>query len=93
MTRIRRLPKRGFTSVAKKSYQIVNLELLNHFRKDTCVDKKALVEAGMIRSEKLPLKILGDGKLSKTLSIVADAASESAKKKIKEAGGQIKFTR
>lgn len=93
MTLIRRLPKRGFTSVAKKSYQIVNLELLNHFRKDTCVDKKALVEAGMIRSEKLPLKILGDGKLSKTLSIVADAASESAKKKIKEAGGQIKFTR
>jgi len=46
-------------------------------------------EAGLIKSADLPVKILGDGKISKSVTVVADAASENAKKKIKEAGGKV----
>ena len=88
MTLIRRLPKVGFTSVGKKEYQVVNVEDLNHFRKDSVVDKKMMKEEGFIKKERAPVKILGDGKLSKALSVKADAFSESAKKKILEAGGK-----
>jgi len=90
MSLIRRLPKRGFTSVNKRTFQIVNIEDLNHFRKDSAVDKKALKADGFIRSSERPVKILGEGKLSKALSVSADAFSESAKKKIAEAGGSAK---
>lgn len=89
MPLMRRLPKRGFTSVDKKSYQVVNVERLNQFKKDASVDKTMMKEAGLIRKLKLPVKILGSGKLSKPLIIVTDAASKSARKKIEEAGGKI----
>lgn len=89
MSLIRRLPKRGFTSVRKKPYRVINVGDLSCFRKDSTVDKAALKEAGFIKDAALPVKILGDGKLSKPLSIAAEAFSESAKKKIAEAGGKI----
>jgi len=88
MPLIRRIPKRGFTSVDKKVYQVLNVERLNCFRKDSSVDKTAMKEAGLIRKAELPVKILGEGKISKPLSVTADAFSESAKKKIHEAGGK-----
>ena len=88
MSLIRRLPKMGFTSVDKKVYQIVNVERLNHFRKDSLVDKSAMQEAGLIKNTLVLVKILGDGKLTKPLSVTADAFSESAKKKILDAGGK-----
>ncbi len=88
MPLIRRLPKVGFTSVDKKVYQVVNVEKLNHFKKDSVIDKKAFKEAGIIKNEKMPLKILGEGKITKSLTISADAFSSSAKKKIEEAGGK-----
>jgi len=87
MPLLRRVPKRGFTSVAKKVYQIVGVERLNHFRKDSAVDKTAMEKAGFIKTAERPVKILGDGKISKPLSIRADAFSENAKKKIVAAGG------
>lgn len=89
MSLIRRLPKRGFTSAAKKTYQIINVEDLNHFRKDSSVDKAAMEEAGFIKNAKLPVKILGNGKLSKPLNIAADAFSKSAEKKILDSGGKV----
>ncbi|MFH1594442.1 MAG: 50S ribosomal protein L15 [Candidatus Omnitrophota bacterium] len=88
MTLIRRVPKRGFTSVAKVTAQFVNVEGLNHFKKDSCVDKSALKEAGFIKSATLPVKVLGEGKIAKPITVVADAFSASAKKKIEEAGGK-----
>jgi large subunit ribosomal protein L15 len=88
MSLIRRIPKRGFTNVGKKTYQVVNIEKLNQFRKDTSVDKALMEEAGLIRSAEGSVKILGDGKLAKSLDITADAFSGSAKKKIAEAGGK-----
>ena len=93
MPLIRRIPKRGFTSVGKKTFQIVNIDRLNHFRKDSSVDKKALKEAGFIKSVELPVKVLGDGSISKPLNISVDAFSESAKKKIVEAGGKTEIAK
>jgi len=88
MSLIRRIPKRGFTNAAKKVWQVVNVERLNHFRKDSSVDRKALEEAGFIKNARIPVKILGSGKISKSLNISVDAYSESARKKIEEAGGK-----
>jgi large subunit ribosomal protein L15 len=88
MSLVRRLPKRGFTSVAKRPFQVVNIENLNHFRKDTPVDKDAMKKAGFIKHADSPVKVLGDGKLSKPLIISADAFSKTAKKKILDAGGK-----
>jgi len=89
MSLIRRIPKRGFTRVIKRVYKIVNVESLNHFRKDSPVDKIAMEKAGLIKSAKLPVKVLGDGKLGKPLTVSADAFSKTAKKKILDAGGKI----
>lgn len=87
MSLIRRLPKRGFNSLAKKMYRIINVEKLASFRKDSSVDKAALKEAGFIKNTEVQVKILGKGKLSKPLKVTVDAFSASAKKKITEAGG------
>ncbi|MGB2706407.1 MAG: 50S ribosomal protein L15 [Candidatus Omnitrophota bacterium] len=91
MPLLRRVPKRGFTNVAKKVYQIVNVERLNHFRKDSSVDNAAMREAGLVKKAELPVKILGDGKISKPLNVRSDAFSRSAKKKITEAGGKAEI--
>ena len=88
MPLMRRVPKRGFTHVTKEYYQLVNIESLNHFKKDSSIDKEALKKAGLIKNISRPVKVLGDGKIAKALSVSADAFSESAKKKISEAGGK-----
>jgi large subunit ribosomal protein L15 len=83
----RRLPKeKGFKNLLfKKCYATINVGELNDF-KDT-VNKKVLIEAGRIREGDL-LKVLGDGTLTVPLTIEADKFSESAMKKIKDAGGR-----
>jgi len=83
----RRLPKeKGFKNLLfKKYYAIINVGELNGF-KDT-VNKKALIEAGRIAEGEM-LKILGDGTLSKALTIEADKFTSGAMKKIKDAGGK-----
>ena len=93
MSLIRRLPKRGFTNIFKIPSQVVNVGRFESFRKDALVDKKAMQEAGFIKNAATPVKVLGDGKLSKPLTIAADFFSESAKKKITAAGGKIEFTK
>jgi large subunit ribosomal protein L15 len=83
----RRLPKeKGFKNLMfKKYYAIINVGELNEY-KDT-VNKKVLIEAGRMKEGEL-LKVLGDGTLSVPLTIEADKFSESAMKKIKDAGGR-----
>jgi large subunit ribosomal protein L15 len=81
----RRVPKRGFTH-AGKNYAIINVGDLNKFTE--IVTSKELFEAGMIKNLKEKTKILGEGTLSKVLTIKADAFSESAKVKIEKAGGK-----
>ena len=90
MSLIRRLPKRGFGAPPFKNiYQIVNVESLNRFDANSVVGPKEFKSAGLIVSEKKPVKILGNGKLGKILTVKAHKASESAKKILQEAGAKL----
>ena len=91
MPLIRRIPKRGFNSLFRNEYQVVNVESLNRFEANSVIGPKELKEAGLIGSEKAPIKILGDGKLSKALTVKAHKISENAKKLIDAAGAKIEF--
>ena len=86
MSLARRLPKRGFTNIFKKDFQIVNLTKIESLGLSV-VSAKELFENGLIRSNLKPVKVLGDGKLSSKIDITATAFSISAKLKIQEAGG------
>ena len=85
----RRLPKRGFTNIFKVEYQIVNVGDLNSFEGQTVVTPSVLQETGKIRSLRKPVKILGEGDLSVSLTIKADKLSQTAKQKILDAGGNV----
>ena len=91
MPLIRRIPKRGFNQLFKNFYQVVNVESLNRFRANSVIGPKELKEAGLIGSEKERIKILGDGKLTKSLVIKAHKVSETAKKKLAEASSKIEY--
>jgi large subunit ribosomal protein L15 len=84
----RRIPKRGFTNIFKKEYEVVNVNILSEmFESNSEVTKDILVKKGLIRG-KLPIKILGEGELKNPLKITADKFSKSAIEKIKKAGGE-----
>lgn len=91
MPLIRRLPKRGFNALFKNTYQVVNVESLNRFAANSIVGPKELKDAGLIGSERERIKILGDGKLNKTLTVKAHKASVNAKKLIEAAGSKIEY--
>lgn len=84
----RRLPKRGFNNIFAKNIVSVNVGTLDKFENGTVVDTKALVEAGIVKNSFDGVKILGNGKLTKNLTVQVSAFSESAKAKIEAAGGK-----
>lgn len=84
----RRLPKRGFTSLAKKVYSLVNLRDLDQFESGSIVDLETLGQAGLVRDIKDGVKILADGELSKALTVQAHKFSKAAAEKIEAAGGK-----
>lgn len=84
----RRLPKRGFTSLNKKVYALVNLGQLDIFKAGTVVDGQALIEAGLIKQIGDGIKVLGDGEVSVALTVQAHKFSKSAQAKIEGAGGK-----
>lgn len=84
----RRVPKRGFNNIFAKKIVAVNLYSLNKFEDGQEVDAKGLIEKGIIKKEYDGIKILSNGNLSKKLIVKASAFSESAKRKIEEAGGK-----
>jgi len=89
---IRRLPKmHGFKSLNRVHYTIVNLKDLNVFEDGAKVTKESLVEKGLIRNTRRPVKVLGDGELTKKLTIIVDAAANTAKAKIEKAGGKLEL--
>ena len=83
----RRLPKRGFTNIFKKDYAVVNISDLERFDNGATVDEAALREAGLVKGRNDGVKILGDGELSKKLTVSATKFSKSAKEIIEKAGG------
>lgn len=82
-----RLPKRGFTNINRKEYAIVNLDKLNRFEDGTEVTPELLIETGVVKNEKSGIKILGNGKLEKKLTVKAHKFSSAAKEAIEAAGG------
>lgn len=87
---IRRVPKRGFRSKFPNIYQIVNLKDLNKLNFSE-IDPQILWQAGLIDSKSKPVKILGDGEISRQISVRVHAISESARKKIEQAGGKVEL--
>lgn len=87
MPLIRRIPKRGFKSLHRTEYQVVNVRDLDRFDGD--VSPEALKGAGLIRSLHKPVKILGLGEVEKALTVSAHAFSGSARTKIEGAGGSV----
>ena len=85
----RRLPKRGFTNFTRKEYAIVNVETLNRFEDGSTVNAAALIEAGVINKELSGLKVLGNGELTKKLTVETVKFSKSAKEAIEKAGGKV----
>lgn len=83
----KRMPKRGFTNFTRKEYAIVNVEDLNKFDDGVVVDFAAVKAAGLVKKELDGLKVLGNGKLEKKLTVKAAKFSASAEKAIEEAGG------
>ncbi|MFQ5646249.1 MAG: 50S ribosomal protein L15 [bacterium] len=87
----RRLPKRGFTNIFKKEYQIVNIAELNRFEEDAEVDPGLLKEHGVIKKASRLVKILGTGTLEKRLTVKVHKLSQTAVDKITAAGGQVEL--
>ncbi len=88
MPYFQRLPKRGFTNIHKKKWNIVNLDDLNKFEEGTVVTPDLLLEAGILKNERDPLKVLGDGELDRKLEVRAHRFSKQALAKIEAAGGK-----
>ena len=84
----RRIPKRGFNNIFAKEIVAINVGALNVFENGTVVDAKAIIEAGITKKEYDGIKILGNGKLEKNLTVKVSAFSKSAKEKIEAAGGK-----
>ena len=91
MPLFRRIPKRGFNNnYFAQRFSIINIsDLEQHFDAGAKVDATALIAKGLIRDERYPVKVLGDGELSKKLSVVAGKFSKQASDKIAKAGGSI----
>ena len=85
----RRIPKRGFNNYFAKEYAIINVSDLEVFDNDATVDSKVLIEKGLINKELDGVKILGNGTLTKKLTVVATKFSKSAEEKIQAVGGKI----
>ena len=83
----RRLPKRGFTNIFRKEFNIVSLERLAELG-ETTINPDVLRQAGVIKT-KHPVKVLGDGELTVALTVSAHKFSKSAQEKITKAGGKV----
>ena len=83
----RRIPKRGFTNRNRKEFVAINISTLERFDNDTTVTVETLLESGVIKNPRDGVKILGNGELTKKLTVKVNAFSEGAKAKIEAAGG------
>jgi len=84
-----RLPKRGFTNKFAKEYSEINVAELNRFDNGAVVDLMALVDAGVVKKVRDGLRILGNGELTKALTVKANGFTKSAAEKIQTAGGTV----
>jgi large subunit ribosomal protein L15 len=87
----RRVPKRGFTNIFKKQYALIHVGDLEKFSLDTELDSEALRNAGLVKSLKDAVKLLGDGEISHPVTVKVSKASKSARDKIEAAGGKVEI--
>ena len=85
----RRIPKFGFTNIFKKKYALVNLRDLEIFESDTTVDPELLKKSGLIKKTHDGIKLLGQGPVTKTLTIRVHRCSKAAKEKVESLGGKV----
>ena len=85
----RRLPKRGFTNRNGKVIIGINVDALEKFENGTVVTVETLIEAGIVKNPRDGVKILGNGELTKKLTVKVDACSQGAKEKIEAVGGSV----
>lgn len=86
----KRMPyKRGFTNIYKVDWEVVNLRSLEEFEFSGAVTPESLFERGVTRGLEFPVKILGDGEITRAVHVSAHAFSESAKERIEAAGGSV----
>jgi len=85
----RRIPKRGFNNTFRKEYAVLNVSDLEKFESGSRIDRQVLVEAGLVAKKYTLVKLLGNGEISKAVTVVLDKLSESARQKIEAAGGKI----
>lgn len=84
----RRVPKRGFNNIFAKKYAVINISDLAKFRSGAKVDAAALKKAGIIKKTYDGVKVLGNGEMTKKMTVIAVKFSASAKEKIESAGGK-----
>ncbi len=84
----RRIPKRGFNNIFAKPLDAVNVSMLNRFEDGAVVDVQALEKAGILSGVKYGVKVIGNGDVTRKLTVKASAFSETAKAKIEAAGGK-----
>ena len=89
MRLVRRLPKRGFTNIFRKTYQIVNLRDLEGWDEETVVDAGSLADRRLIRKATDPVKLLGEGEVDRPMKVSVHKVSETARNKIEAAGGSV----
>jgi len=85
----RRLPKRGFTNIFRKTYRTVNVDRLNAFEAGSVIDIEAMQLAGVLRKGRTDVKILGNGDIGVALTVRAHRFTRTAAEKIEAAGGKI----
>jgi len=87
----RRLPKRGFTNIFKKRYNIINIKDLNRFEPNASLDAEALKEAGLVKRFGEGIKLLGNGEITFPVFMKVHKVSNSAKEKIEALGGTVEL--
>ncbi len=89
---IRRIPKRGFKNPFKVYYTVINVKQLEErFEANEVVDYESLLKKGLVKGKNKVIKILGDGEITKPLTVRVHAVSKSAREKIEKAGGKIEL--
>lgn len=89
MSLIRRVPKHGFTNIFRKEYSIVNVKNLGEMIVSGTITPQVMVDIGLVKRKSLPIKVLGNGDLTKPIVVQAHKFSKSAEAKIQAAGGRV----
>ena len=87
----RRVPKRGFTNIFKVAYQVVNVKDLKRFPADSEINMDSLLDQGLVKKVRQPVKLLGEGELDRPLKVVVHACSKKAKETVEKAGGEVRI--